>query len=862
MRNIWMLIMLSLFVILLLTFCGKGEKTGTGTTSIVSEKVEKKEGELTKEDIEGYILPELTPTAQVLIRACDNFEKEYSDDKRMPNVLAKEGETYFFFKHYDPAIVAFMEIYNKYPESEQYVIACESIAKIYFERGQYGESERWYALTKEAATKFNKTDLIAAMDKMEKAATYKKAESLVTKEDIALLEKSTIKPEGEGSTPEGEIPPKKDIPPEVRSKFIKQAEEFLTLADKSKGEDIGKKALGDAANAYESVEEWEKAAEVYIKFASEYPEDEKTMNAWFTAGERYEQAGNYRKAAETFNKIFNMYPYEKFPDTDDGNLKKALVIEALYKAATNYEKLEDWNKVIECYSKYGETPSTDAEKLVKASFKVATSYEKLGRHSDAIEAYKKVVGIYTYASDHGFDVSKVADMPAKSLLAISQDLFDDYDAIDFHLPEKSMQASFNKKLELAQKLNAYYESMMKYNIPEFSTAAIFMMGKVYEEFADTWRYSEKPDFPNFAQEAQYTAILLENTSPFLEKTVNFFDQVIGYANSNNVENEWVDKARDKLLENIFKWAEISEECSGAYEKAINPPGMTPEEIIDYQSKLGDYLNQFFDKKDQYDNMAETLYKKVEDVALAYNISSEWVNKAKEKLISLRPAMYASGEDFTGKNIVSDWGWKVSTSSTSTWNQRPSDPFNWECESWETVSRGVILEKNKYKITGFRNLPEAEYIWAKSSGLADTPPPSPIYTVRKLTLHKKPRTHIVYISAMEAYTLYVNGKMVGSDTKGGGWKTAESYDITPYLIIGDNIIAVEAFSTNKEEYWVKVEVIEEGATSTYKSPEPAPEEIVPPEEETPIEETVPGVGGEETTEGTIESETGGETESPE
>jgi len=858
MKKIWILALFTLLSVLLIVYCGKGEKTGTKTSDITKEKVEKtgknELGELTKEETEGYILPELTPTAKVLVRACDNFEKEYSEDKRMPNVLSKEGETYFFFKHYDPAIVAYMEIYNKYPDSEQYVVACQNIAKIYFERGEYGESEKWYALTKEAATKFNKTDLVSEMDKMEKAATYKKAESLVSKEDVALVEKSTTTPEGEGTAPEGEggVPTKKEIPPDVKAKFISQAEEFLALADKSKGEDIGKKSLGDAANSYEKVEEWEKAAEVYIKFATEYPEDEKTMKAWFTAGERYEQAENWNKAADTFYKIFEMYPYEKFPDTDDGNIKKALVIEALYRAGTNYEKLENWNMVIECYSKYGNTPSTDAEKLVKSAYKVAESYEKIGKHSDAIEAYKKVVGVYTYASDHGFDVSKVADMPAKSLLAISQELFNDYDAIDFRLPEKSMQASFNKKLELAQKLNAYYESMEKYNIPEFNTAALFMMGRVYEEFADTWRNSERPNLPNFSQEAQYVAILLENTTPFLEKTVNYFDQVISYANSNSVENEWVDKAKDKLLENIFKWAQISEECSQSYEKAINPPGMSPEEIVDYQGKLGDYLNQFFDKKDQYDNMAETLYKKVGDVAQAYGISNEWVDKAKEKLIALRPAMYASGEDFSGMNIVSDFGWKVSTSSTSTWNQQPKDPFNWECDSWDTVSKGVILEKNKFKITGFRNLPEAEFIWAKSAGTPDTLPPSPIYIVRKLTLHKKPKTHIVYISAMESYTLYVNGTVVGSDTKSSGWKIAENYDITPYLIIGDNIIGVEASSTSKDEYWVKIEIIEEGATTTFKSPEPAPEEITPPpkEETTPPKETTPGM-----------EEGGGTTEAP-
>lgn len=797
------LVLVSVF---LLTFCGKGEKTGISADEAVYERVEK--GEVTKEEAEGYILPELTPTAQVLIRACDNFEREYPDDDRMPKVLTKEGETYFFFKHYDSALVAYMEVYDRFPDSEQYVTACENIAKIYFERGEYGESEKWYAITKEAARNFNKEELVARADSMEKASAFKKAEVIVGEEELAMTTGQPGEIEGEGEKPV------KVIPADVREKFIKQAEEFLELADRSKGEELGKRSLGKAAEAYEKVEEWEKAAEVYLKFAKDYPEDEKTMNAWFTAGERYEQAEKWQRAAEIYYKIYNLYPYEQFPDTEEGNVKKSLVIESLYRAGINYEKIENWDKVVECMKEYGNTPSKDAEKLVKAAYKVAIAYENMNRHSDAIEAYKTCVGVYKFASEHGFDVTEVSDLPAKSLLAISQDLYEEYDAIDFHLPEKAMQASFNKKLELAQKLNSYYEGMMNYNIPEFTTAAMYMTGKVYEEFADTWRDSERPSFPNFHQEAQYVAILLDNTVPFFEKTVNYYDQVIAYARREGIENEWVEKAENKLLESLFKWAEISEECAKAYEKAITPPGMTTDEVIDYQTKLGDYLDEFFIKKDQYDQMAETLYKKVGEVADSYGLESEWVYKSKERLIKLRPAMYAAGMDYTGKNVVTDWGWKVTTSPPSDWNIPPTDPFNWVADNWDSVSKGMIREKDKLKIVGFKGLSGAMFVWDKAT--IDMPPPSPIYIVKRLTLHKKPKPHYIYISACESYTLYVNGNIVGQDDK---WKTVENYDITPYLMVGDNIIGIEARSDEKDKYWVKAEIVEEGAIETYRAPEP-------------------------------------------
>jgi len=65
--------------------------------------------------------------------------------------------------------------------------------------------------------------------------------------------------------------------------------------------------------------------------------------------------------------------------------------------------------------------------------------------------------------------------------------------------------------------------------------------------------------------------------------------------------------------------------------------------------------------------------------------------------------------------------------------------------------------------------------------------------KRFTLGNAPSRATIRITADNAYTLYVNGQLVGQDTANSvsAWDTAEVYDITAALWAGDNVIAIVA-----------------------------------------------------------------------
>ncbi|MGB9876466.1 MAG: alpha-L-rhamnosidase N-terminal domain-containing protein [bacterium] len=62
--------------------------------------------------------------------------------------------------------------------------------------------------------------------------------------------------------------------------------------------------------------------------------------------------------------------------------------------------------------------------------------------------------------------------------------------------------------------------------------------------------------------------------------------------------------------------------------------------------------------------------------------------------------------------------------------------------------------------------------------------------KRFHLPEEVKSARVWITADDAYTLYINGKLIGSD---GRWEEAERYDVAKILRKGENIIAVEAYN---------------------------------------------------------------------
>lgn len=770
------------FFVLALTSCGNGGKVleTIDLTIPREDEIVTKEGKVL--DSDGYELPSIDESAQDLIRSCDNFETMYPTHEKMPKVLMREAQAYQFYEYYDRALLAYGEITDEFQKSEEYVLACDNISLIYFQRGYAFMSEKrskeaeqmftismeWYAKTADtyANLAYNAPD----DDKRSKFEEYSREanrRALAAQMQIAEVTGGVIPSISHMEAPgieEGMEMPEVTVDPTVSAAKTDQAEQYLEVARKIlKGQpkdfdadipdkDLALTSLNSAAAAYEEIGAWDKAAQVYMEYLDFFPNAPDRIATLMKAAHAYEKVEKWRDAISIYQLVYSTDPSKNVDDAQ---------FEAMYNTAQDYEILGDWKGVKTTYQVFLSSKPRDVNRLVEAMYKVGYADELAGNWDDAHQQYLATVKIfeeirsdYTYSEDLE---PETVIYPAKANFQIAESFYQQFEPIMLTMPIEVLKANFEKKNQLYQACDTLYKLLIEYDVPEFKSVSICRLGQINENFGDAFVFSEIPqeiiDNPEYV--AEYRQGLEEQAKP-------------------------------------------------------------------YYSKARDYFMECFDQSQ------------------LTGVSDEWSEYAQTRLIYYYPELYVSGEDWTGLVIPShpDAGWKVSTSvPTPGWNT-----YTANISSWSKPGEGMISEKDRSKLFGFNDDQEAIFMW--SPYLSEY-----TYYVIKFSLHTRPMTRMVRISAREEYTLYVNGQMVGSDDD---WKSVDTYDITPYLRIGDNAIAVEARSGKKDSYWVKMECYEpsvidirlpESMVSTYETYTPPPEEFAPPEEES-FEET--GTFEEETT----------------
>jgi hypothetical protein len=188
----------------------------------------------------------------------------------------------------------------------------------------------------------------------------------------------------------------------------------------------------------------------------------------------------------------------------------------------------------------------------------------LGRDADALEHHKEVVAIYKLSVEQGFDIGGTEKYVAESEFKVTDAKYDDYEAIQFVMPQKVMEANLQKKVKESQDLIAGYTDVASLGVPKWQVAAHCRMADVYLAFRDTLRNAEIPeelqppywealpdDDPRkpLLEDAyyQYTAGLEEQAIPLEEKAVTEYSEAVNIADAEGVDSAWSRKAYNQLL---------------------------------------------------------------------------------------------------------------------------------------------------------------------------------------------------------------------------------------------------------------------------------------------------------------------------
>jgi hypothetical protein len=150
------------------------------------------------------------------------------------------------------------------------------------------------------------------------------------------------------------------------------------------------------------------------------------------------------------------------------------------------------------------------------------------------------------------------------LFKITDVKYDDYEQIQFIMPQKVMEANLQKKVKQSQDLIAGYTECASMGQDKWSIAAHCRMADVYLSFRDALRNAEIPEelrpeyweaLPDDDQRKplledayyNYTSQLEEQALPLEEKAIGEYQEAVNLAEEAGITTAWSRKAYDQLL---------------------------------------------------------------------------------------------------------------------------------------------------------------------------------------------------------------------------------------------------------------------------------------------------------------------------
>lgn len=366
--------------------------------------------------------------------------------------------------------------------------------------------------------------------------------------------------------------------------------QFIEDYPKSKPE-ILKVALYSAANEYQKAGKLLKANELFEQYVNKYPDDPNSRPLMFRLAGNYAQSLELQEGIKYYELLYNTTngagsPYGDAPGAlyNAGFLRVG--IGDFAGAAKNYERYErenpdlpdaeqiywlaaeQWERVSDAkaenfYKTYlRKYPEKDPDHVMQARFKLVELAEKRGRSREIEQAWEALAGDYARLAPSG----KVGPLGRKyaaeaELRKVESDLVA-FTTIDDKLkrnPEKYTERMVAMKDELPALESRALALIQTYAEFETTSAALFLVGRAYFEYADALYESPVPK--EFAADPDLEMIFLEEIDklriPLEDKGKARLLAVLDAAKKDGLWSEWQTKTLAELARRIP--AEYAEE---------------------------------------------------------------------------------------------------------------------------------------------------------------------------------------------------------------------------------------------------------------------------------------------------------------
>lgn len=157
---------------------------------------------------------------------------------------------------------------------------------------------------------------------------------------------------------------------------------FQNILDKTQSSAVKVSALTQIGDAYQDLNQWDKAVEVYDKILKDYPGSVYADYVQYRQGIALLKLGKMESATLTFQSLQQNFPNSKYLGDID------------YYLGVAYFKKNDWATTIKYIDGFLKNPDHPADFMPEANYVLALSYLNSQKADEALKVFQKVIKLY------------------------------------------------------------------------------------------------------------------------------------------------------------------------------------------------------------------------------------------------------------------------------------------------------------------------------------------------------------------------------------------------------------------------------------------------------------------------------------
>jgi tetratricopeptide (TPR) repeat protein len=431
--------------------------------------------------------------SQLAVGSAMRFGKKFPNDKRAAEVLTRAAQEMFALKKYSQASVTARQILELSGDenSKSRLTAWKIIARSEFEKGDYTRAEVAYKVALSLIHKGDKSRSI--LKEGLAAAVYKQGEYMKSKGNLQAA--------------------------------IEQYNRVSKVSNDSK---VIVAAKFDAATTLMAAKNWKGAISKLLQFRQQYPDQPLTKRVSENLVIAYLATGQSINAAKELEKVAAA--------KQNGKEKR----EAFWQAVELYEKAGTEQQIIASLKEYIDKFPSPMEQATEARQKLAEIFGKTGRASDRRYWLSEI--IRQDSRDKSESTPRTHYLAAKASLVLAKPTMEAFQQVKLVEPLKENLK--RKKQKMQDAVDAFTRAA-NYDIAEVTTASVYWLGEIYNDFAKELMDSQRPPGLTGEELEQYNILLEEQAYPFEEKSITIHETNVGRI-AQGTYDEWVKKSFKEL----------------------------------------------------------------------------------------------------------------------------------------------------------------------------------------------------------------------------------------------------------------------------------------------------------------------------